>query len=199
MMDRPIATVEDAATIMQSSREHNHGKQKPKAKGISGPASANGNTPAPTPPPHGPAASASDEFSRNGTPSSQVTAGDDGRDYRTMTKSEKMSASMKSKYRFRMSLEHRANPRQTAGRTATWLAQSRSVRLLSQPRRPRRPPTSRAWEGPSLPNRCPRCRRASLPIAGRLQPREKSRRDQRHRGSDDCPCSCERDCDGLMK
>lgn len=156
MMDRPIATVEDAATIMQSSREHNHGKQKPKAKGISGPASANGNTPAPTPPPHGPAASASDEFSRNGTPSSQVTAGDDGRDYRTMTKSEKMSASMKSKYRFRMSLEHRANPRQTAGRTATWLAQSRSVRLLSQPRRPRRPPTSRAWEGPSLPNRCPR-------------------------------------------
>lgn len=83
----------------------------------------------------GKAAKAKDDESRNGTPMSQQTDGGDEppKDYSTMTKSEKMSASMRSKFRIfpsRMCSFQNLLTRfcQTAGRTATCKRPSRNAR-----------------------------------------------------------------------
>lgn len=85
--------------------------------------------------------------SRNGTPSSQpnMDEGDEPRkDYKSMTKSEKMSASMKSEF-LHLCMDafenFQTNKIQAAGQMATWLEPWRSERQHWQLRRPlkRRP------------------------------------------------------------
>lgn len=103
--------------------------------------------------------------SRKGTPSSLPNgeeADEPPKDYKSMTKSEKMSASMKSKY---LTLPKRTrtllpflvqlsnNVFQAAGQTATWLVLSRSERQPSLLKRPRRQRPSR---GLGLSLRSPR-------------------------------------------
>jgi hypothetical protein len=85
--------------------------------------------------------------SRNGTPLSQTNAEDGNeqpKEYRAMTKSEKMSASMKSEFSFlsaRISKDIVLMSLQIDGPTETWQAQSKSARRLwRRRRRLRRPP-----------------------------------------------------------
>lgn len=89
--------------------------------------------------------------SRNGTPASQPTPGDGDerpKDYKSMTKSEKMSASMKSKlpmFRPRTLRTLTRSLAQVDGRTETWRVPWRSERRLWPRRRPPRPqPTRRS-------------------------------------------------------
>lgn len=87
------------------------------------------------------------ESSRYGTPTTLMSFNsEDGdeppKDYKSMTKSEKMSASMKSMHSLCPILGDTPDTNllsQVAGRTGTWLAQSKSVKLHSQPRKPPKP------------------------------------------------------------
>lgn len=85
--------------------------------------------------------------SRNGTPGSTTPAIDDGdepqKDYKSMTKSEKMSASMKSKLINVPRCCQILTDIQTVGPTVTWLARLKSERRHSLRRRLRNTPQTR--------------------------------------------------------
>lgn len=173
------ARFENVAPSTEAMDEQVDDTKKPRIKVVrpgsrSGQTSAAGSTPAPTPPPNAAAATASEEFSRNGTPVSQnTTEGDDGlpKEYRAMTKSEKMSASMKSRCLAAKPPDHLTDLIQIGGRTATWLELSRSERLPSPRRRPLKLQPNSAWECWLPSNRSPEAeRRRPLCFLGKMQP-----------------------------
>ena len=162
--NRRVAPVEDGDTMMTTAPEpaaptpsqSNGAKRGPKIKLMR--------------PSTGPAAQG-----RNGTPVSQPAtegAEEPPKEYRAMTKSEKMSASMKSKSPCKLkplALGSMLTRRQVVGQMATWLAPWRSARPHWRRRRPPRQPLSSDLASSLQSPRARRVRRGLSRYPGRIR------------------------------